>query len=65
MRLFAALSAVLCAVLSADPAAAQYPARPVRLVQKSAPFQSTAELTPVSLVGSFAFGLFVHPGLPA
>jgi len=24
-----------------------------------------AELTPVSLVGSFAFGLFVHPGLPA
>jgi len=23
------------------------------------------ELTPVSLVGSFAFGLFVHPGLPA
>jgi tripartite-type tricarboxylate transporter receptor subunit TctC len=35
------------------------------LVQKSAPFQSMAELTPVSLVGSFAFGLFVHPGVPA
>jgi len=24
-----------------------------------------AELTPVSLVGGFAFGLFVHPGVPA
>jgi tripartite-type tricarboxylate transporter receptor subunit TctC len=35
------------------------------LVQKSAPFQSMAELTPVSLVGSFAFGLFVHPSVPA
>ena len=35
------------------------------LVQKSAPFQSMTELTPVSLVGSFAFGLFVHPSVPA
>ena len=133
MRLFAALSAVLCAALSAAPAAAQYPSKPVRLVlstpaggpsdtaaralaqslakslgqpvvvenkpgangaiavqavmaappdgstllwgiasmatlplvQKSAPFQSMAELTPVSLVGSFGFGLFVHPSVPA
>jgi tripartite-type tricarboxylate transporter receptor subunit TctC len=133
MRLFAALSAVLCAVLPAAPVAAQYPAKPVRLVlstpaggpsdtaaralahslakslgqpvvvenkpgangaiaiqavmaappdgytllwgiasmatlplvQKSAPFQSMAELTPVALVGSFAFGLFVHPSVPA
>jgi tripartite-type tricarboxylate transporter receptor subunit TctC len=34
-------------------------------LQKSAPFRSMTELTPVSLVGSFAFGLFVHPGVPA
>jgi tripartite-type tricarboxylate transporter receptor subunit TctC len=133
MRLLAALTAVLCATLSAAPAAAQYPSKPVRLVlstpaggpsdtaaralaqslakslgqpviidnkpaanraiaaqavmaappdgytllwgiasmatlplvRKSAPFQSMAELTPMSLVGSFAFGLFVHPGVPA
>jgi putative tricarboxylic transport membrane protein len=34
-------------------------------VQKTAPFKSMAELTPVSLVGSFAFGVFVHPSVPA
>jgi tripartite-type tricarboxylate transporter receptor subunit TctC len=133
MRPFAAVSVALCAALAVSAAAAQYPARPVRLVlstpaggpsdvaaralaqslakslgqpvvidnkpgaggaiavqavmtappdgyallwgiasmatlphvQKSAPFKSMAELTPVSLVGSFAFGLFVHPGVPA
>lgn len=37
----------------------------IPMLQKSSPFQSLAELTPVSLVGSFAFGVFVHPGVPA
>ena len=35
------------------------------LVQKSPPYQSLAELAPVSLVGRFTFALFVHPGVPA
>ncbi len=34
-------------------------------VQKSAPYRSLGELTPVSLVGRFAFGMFVHPDIPA
>lgn len=37
----------------------------IPMLQKSPPFQSLAELTPVSLVGRFAFGMFVHPGVPA
>jgi tripartite-type tricarboxylate transporter receptor subunit TctC len=37
----------------------------IPMLQKSPPFQSLAELTPVSLVGSIAFGLFVHPSVPA
>jgi tripartite-type tricarboxylate transporter receptor subunit TctC len=34
-------------------------------LQKSPPFQSMTELVPVAMVGQFAFGLFVHPGVPA
>jgi len=34
-------------------------------VQKSPPFQSLDELTPVSLIGRFAYAVFVHPGVPA
>ena len=34
------------------------------LLQKSSPFQSLAELTPVTLVGSFTYALFVNPDLP-
>lgn len=37
----------------------------ISMLQKSPPFQSLAELTPVSIVGSLAFGMFVHPGVPA
>jgi tripartite-type tricarboxylate transporter receptor subunit TctC len=37
----------------------------IPLLQKSPPFQSLAELAPVSLVGRFAFGMFVHPDVPA
>ena len=37
----------------------------IPMLQKSPPFQSLAELTPVSLVGSIAFGVFVHPSVPA
>jgi tripartite-type tricarboxylate transporter receptor subunit TctC len=37
----------------------------IPLLQKSAPFQSLGEFTPVSLVGRFAFGMFVHPQVPA
>lgn len=37
----------------------------VPLLQRSPPFQSLAEFAPVSLVGRFAFGLFVHPDVPA
>lgn len=37
----------------------------IPMLQKSSPFQSLAEFTPVSLVGSFAFGLYAHPGVPA
>lgn len=35
------------------------------LLQKSSPYQSLAELTPVSLVGHFAYAMFVHPDIPA
>jgi tripartite-type tricarboxylate transporter receptor subunit TctC len=34
-------------------------------VQKAAPYQSLVELTPVSLVGRFAYAMFVHPEVPA
>jgi tripartite-type tricarboxylate transporter receptor subunit TctC len=37
----------------------------IPMLQKSPPFQALAEFTPVSLVGSFAFGLFAHPDVPA
>jgi tripartite-type tricarboxylate transporter receptor subunit TctC len=37
----------------------------IPLVQRNAPFDSIAEFAPVSLVGRFAFGMYVHPGLPA
>jgi tripartite-type tricarboxylate transporter receptor subunit TctC len=37
----------------------------IPMLQKSSPFQSLAEFTPVSLGGSFAFGLYTHPGVPA
>jgi len=37
----------------------------IPLLLKSPPFQSLAELTPVTLVGHFAFGMFVHPDVPA
>lgn len=35
------------------------------VLQKASPYQSLAELTPVSLVGSFTYALFVHPDVPA
>jgi tripartite-type tricarboxylate transporter receptor subunit TctC len=34
-------------------------------VQKAPPYQSLAELTPVSLVGHFAYAMFIHPDVPA
>jgi tripartite-type tricarboxylate transporter receptor subunit TctC len=37
----------------------------IPLLQKSAPYQSMAEFTPVSIVGPMAFGLFVNPAVPA
>jgi tripartite-type tricarboxylate transporter receptor subunit TctC len=37
----------------------------IPMLQKSPPFQSLADFTPVSLVGRFAFALFVHPEVPA
>jgi tripartite-type tricarboxylate transporter receptor subunit TctC len=35
------------------------------LMQKSPPFQSLGEFTPVSMIGEFAFCIVVHPGVPA
>lgn len=35
------------------------------LFQKSRPFESFAEFTPVSMIGRFTFALFVHPNVPA
>lgn len=35
------------------------------LLQKASPYQSLAELTPVSLVGHFAYAMFVPAGSPA
>ena len=35
------------------------------LMQKSPPFQSLAEFTPVSMIGEFAFCMVVHPSVPA
>jgi tripartite-type tricarboxylate transporter receptor subunit TctC len=37
----------------------------IPMLQKTPPFRSLAEFTPVSLVGHFTFGVFVHPGVPA
>lgn len=37
----------------------------IPLLQKSAPFDSLARFAPVSTVGQFAFGMYVHPGVPA
>lgn len=37
----------------------------IPLLQKSAPFDSLGRFTPVSIVGRFAFGMYVHPGVPA
>lgn len=34
-------------------------------VLKDPPYQSLAELTPVSLVGHLVYGMFVHPDIPA
>ncbi len=34
-------------------------------LQKSPPYRSLADLTPVSLVGHFAYAMFVHPDVPA
>jgi tripartite-type tricarboxylate transporter receptor subunit TctC len=36
----------------------------IPMLQKSPPFQSLAELMPVTLIGHFSFGLFAHPELP-
>jgi tripartite-type tricarboxylate transporter receptor subunit TctC len=35
------------------------------LLQKNAPYESLAEFTPVAIVGSFDFSLFVNPDIPA
>lgn len=37
----------------------------IPLLQSSPPFQSLGEFVPVSIVGRFAFGMFVHPDVPA
>ncbi|NEX62129.1 tripartite tricarboxylate transporter substrate binding protein [Noviherbaspirillum galbum] len=37
----------------------------IPLLQRSPPFKSLNDFTPVGLVGRFAFGLFVHPATPA
>ncbi len=37
----------------------------IPLLQKSVPFESLAAFSPVSMTGRFAFGMFVHPGVPA
>ncbi len=37
----------------------------IPMVQKSAPFQSLAEFAPVGIVTRFAFGMYVHPSVPA
>jgi tripartite-type tricarboxylate transporter receptor subunit TctC len=37
----------------------------IPLLQKNAPFDSLARFTPVSIVGRFAFGMYVHPSVPA
>ena len=37
----------------------------IPLLQKSAAFDSLASFTPASLTGRFAFGLFIHPAVPA
>jgi tripartite-type tricarboxylate transporter receptor subunit TctC len=37
----------------------------IPLLQKSPPFDSLAAFTPLSMTGRFAFGMFVHPGVPA
>jgi putative tricarboxylic transport membrane protein len=37
----------------------------IPLLQKSAPFDSLARFTSLSMVGRFAFGMYVHPNVPA
>jgi tripartite-type tricarboxylate transporter receptor subunit TctC len=37
----------------------------IPLLQKNAPFDSLGRFTPVSMVGRFAFCIYVHPGVPA
>jgi tripartite-type tricarboxylate transporter receptor subunit TctC len=37
----------------------------IPLLQKSSPFRSLADFAAVSVVGYFAFGMFVHPDVPA
>jgi tripartite-type tricarboxylate transporter receptor subunit TctC len=37
----------------------------IPLLQKSAPFQSFAEFTPISLAGRLTYCVYVHPGVPA
>jgi tripartite-type tricarboxylate transporter receptor subunit TctC len=37
----------------------------IPMLQRNAPFQSLAELVPLTVVGHFAFGLFVNPDVPA
>lgn len=34
-------------------------------LQKSSPYQTLAELTPVSLIGHFTYAMFIHPDVPA
>ena len=35
------------------------------LLMKNPPFESLTDFTPISLVGQFAFAMFVYPGVPA
>lgn len=37
----------------------------IPLLQKGSPFESLASFSPVSMTGRFAFGMFVHPRVPA
>jgi len=34
------------------------------VLQKASPYQALTDLSPVSLVGSFTYAMFVHPGVP-
>jgi tripartite-type tricarboxylate transporter receptor subunit TctC len=37
----------------------------IPLLQKSATFDSLASFSPAAMTGQFAFGVFIHPGIPA